>query len=88
MIHQSETILYDTSNSFDCYRRRYGTQGGLPGNLLQHGFFADFDCDAVEGGRYKPDFIPDILLDRDPVSSSAQVKPFNGDQKLFAEFSQ
>uniref|UniRef100_A0A7S0SWA7 cGMP-dependent protein kinase n=1 Tax=Chromulina nebulosa TaxID=96789 RepID=A0A7S0SWA7_9STRA len=65
---------------------RYGVQGGFPRSILTNPFFNKLNIDSLEKGTLVPDFIPQIMLDRDPISSSVQVKPFNGDQKLFADF--
>eukprot|EP01035_Chromulina_nebulosa_P017321 gene17321-22862_t len=65
---------------------RYGVQGGFPRSILTNPFFNKLNIDSLEKGSLVPDFIPQIMLDRDPISSSVQVKPFNGDQKLFADF--
>lgn len=66
--------------------RRYGTQGGMPSNLLSHPFFDDFNIEGLENGSLVSEFIPAMITERSPVPTTSQVKSFKGDQKLFEDF--
>jgi hypothetical protein len=67
-------------------RRRIGVQEGSTRCILDHPFFAAVDKTGVYNMTVVPSFIPAHNHNHDPLSNLMPVKPFNGDQHLFAEF--
>ena len=66
---------------------RYGSHGGgFPSNILNHPFFQSLDLQALQNGTLVPEYVPEILLEREPITNTSQVKAYNGEQHLFAEF--
>jgi hypothetical protein len=53
---------------------------------LDHPFFQGIDAAGVLSHSLTPSFIPGHNHNHDPLSNLMPVKPFNGDQHLFAEF--
>ena len=66
--------------------RRIGVQEGSTRCILDHPFFAAVDKEGVFKMTTVPSFIPQHNHNHDPLSNLMPVKPFNGDQHLFAEF--
>ena len=54
--------------------------------ILDHPFFADLDIAAVNSKTLRPEHIPEPTDYHEPISNLTSIKPFNGDQSLFAEF--
>lgn len=65
---------------------RIGVQEGSTRCILDHPFFAGVDTAGVANLTVVPQFIPQHNHNHDPLSNLMPVKPFNGDQHLFAEF--
>ena len=65
---------------------RIGVQEGSTRCILDHPFFKDVDTAGVANITVVPSFIPGHNHNHDPLSNLMPVKPFNGDQHLFAEF--
>jgi len=65
---------------------RIGVQEGSTRCILDHPFFSSVDKDGVHNMTVVPSFIPGHNHNHDPLSNLMPVKPFNGDQHLFAEF--
>jgi hypothetical protein len=66
--------------------RRLGVQEGSTRRILDHPFFSTVDIDAISNGTFVPEFIPVPNQHHEPLSNLMPVRPFNGDQTLFAEF--
>ena len=71
---------------FILLHRRIGVQEGSTRCIIDHPFFANIDSQAVHDMTLVPQFIPAHNNTHDPLSNLMPVKPFNGDQHLFAEF--
>lgn len=65
---------------------RLGVQEGSTRCILDHPFFANVDIEGIKNGKVVPDFIPVPNQHHEPLSNLMPVRPFNGDQSLFAEF--
>jgi hypothetical protein len=59
---------------------------GSTKHIVDHPFFALLDLQALQEGKVVPEFIPNKTLVHEPLSNLTPVRPFNGDQSLFAEF--
>eukprot|EP01038_Epipyxis_sp_PR26KG_P007545 gene7545-10280_t len=65
---------------------RIGVQEGSTRAILDHAFFGNCDINAIKNLTAVPDFIPHPQNHHEPLSSLMPVRPFNGDQSLFADF--
>lgn len=65
---------------------RLGVQEGSTRCILDHAFFANVNIEAIKNRTLVPEFIPVANQHHEPLSNLMPVKPFNGDQSLFAEF--
>ncbi len=54
--------------------------------ILEHPFFANVDVEGIKNGKIVPEFIPTANQNHEPLSNLMPVRPFNGDQTLFADF--
>lgn len=65
---------------------RIGTQEGSTRAILDHPFFSGSDVEGIGSGSVVPEFIPSVNTHHEPLSNLMPVRPFNGDQGLFADF--
>jgi serine/threonine protein kinase/CRP-like cAMP-binding protein len=65
---------------------RIGVQEGSTRSILNHPFFANIDIEGIKNHTVVPEFIPIPNQHHEPLSNLMPVRPFNGDQTLFAEF--
>ena len=90
LYHTSVTSYLHISHVSICIyahrHRRIGVHNGSTKRILEHPFFAKLDLAAVKEGKAKPEFIPSATTSHEPLSNLMPVKPFNGDQKVFADF--
>ena len=66
--------------------RRLGIPEASTGVILNHEFFSVLDLNALENGTLVPMFVPKKIQSHESISSLAPVKPYKGDDTLFAEF--
>lgn len=71
---------------FVTFSRRIGVQEGSTRCILDHPFFSILDIEAIKNQTAVPEFIPIANQHHEPLSNLMPVRPFNGDQSLFAEF--
>ena len=68
------------------FHRRLGVQEGSTRAILDHPFFANVDIEGIKNRTVVPEFTPAPNQHHEPLSNLMPVRPFNGDQSLFAEF--
>ena len=61
-------------------------QEGSTTCILDHLFFKDFDVEGLKHGRLVPSFIPSPLTYHESISNLQPIKPYKGDQSVFADF--
>ncbi len=61
-------------------------QEGSTRAILDHPFFSNVDIEGIKSRSVVPEFIPTPNAHHEPLSNLMPVRPFNGDQSLFAEF--
>lgn len=54
--------------------------------ILEHDFFKSISIDLLQKGLITPMYAPEPPSYHEPVSKLMAVKPFNGDQSIFADF--
>ncbi len=69
-----------------CIHRRLGIQQGSSKCILDHGFFSKIDTKAVLSLKANPPFKPSPSATHEPLANLPAVRPYHGDQKIFADF--
>jgi len=67
-------------------QERLGVHEGSTKCIADHVFFSVLDLAALSEGKVVPEYIPSKSTVHEPLSNLTPVRPFNGDQSLFAEF--
>jgi hypothetical protein len=65
---------------------RLGVKEGSTRVILDHLFFKGLSVDLLQKGLITPMYVPEPPSYHEPVSKLMAVKPYNGDQSIFAEF--
>jgi hypothetical protein len=78
-------VVVAINNGFH-YFRRLGVHEGSTKCIADHTFFSVLDLVALNDGKVVPEYIPNKSTVHEPLSNLTPVRPFNGDQSLFAEF--
>ena len=65
---------------------RLGIKSGNSRDIVDHEIFASLDVDSVENMTYVPEYIGPKLTDFEGLQSLQNVKPYKGDQSIFAAF--
>lgn len=65
---------------------RIGIKEGNAKFILDHPFFRDLNVKALKSGTLVPEYIPEPQSQYEPISNLVPVKPYRGDQAVFAEF--
>ena len=66
--------------------RRFGIAQGSTRLILSHSFFTGFDVASLESGTMAPGLILPPVATHDGKPMLPPVKPFRGNQSIFADF--
>ena len=79
-------IIPSIQSTYLCIHRRLGIQQGSSKCILDHGFFSKIDTKAVLSLKANPPFKPSPSATHEPLANLPAVRPYHGDQKIFADF--